>query len=68
MPPPSTGRSVRTPTAAGGDDELTVLVAVLGDVLAEAELPGAPALLLPGGPGLDVAVSTSPARSGRWYS
>src|SRR5207245_2421775 len=31
--------------AAGGDHELAVLVAVLGDVLREHELPGAPFLL-----------------------
>src|SRR5918995_341838 len=41
--------------APGGDDQLAVLVAVLGDALAEDELAGALAFLLPRLAGLDGA-------------
>src|SRR5579863_9314148 len=40
------------PDAAGGDDQLAVLVAVFGDALGEHQLAGALALALPGVPGL----------------
>ena len=44
---PSTALLGADADAARGDDELAVLVAVLGDRLGEHELAGAPALLLP---------------------